>query len=453
MIYKSFRLQCILRVLIIGILTFLLFYLFYNTTQHLIIFFVCILITFQIFSLIRYVEKTNKGLTRFLQSIRYSDFSQTFIKNGRGDSFDELNAEYNEVINKFRQTRAETEEHFRFLQTVVQHVGIALLAYKQNGDVVLINTPAKRLFKIARLRNINTLESFNNSLVEIMFRLKSGEKKLVKVEDNNDLLQLMVYATEFKLREQKITLVSIQDIKSELEEKEMEAWQNLIRVLTHEIMNSITPIASLSSTINDLLINSYSSKNQDMKGSNRIEQLPDIHDAVRTIQRRSQGLLNFVDNYRDLTNIPKPNYQIFLIAELFDRVNHLMQTEIEKKAISYQVTVEPKTLELTADPELIEQVLINLILNSIQAVESKNDARIELEAGLDGRGNVIIKVTDNGTGIIKDALDKIFIPFFTTKKNGSGIGLSLSRQIMRLHGGSIKASSIPNKQTVFTLKF
>ena len=416
-------------------------------------FFVGIFILFQIYSLIRYVEKTNRDLSRFFQSIRYSDFSQTFIKDGRGKSFDELSDEYNEVIKKFKETRAEKEEHFRFLQNVVQHVGIALIAYQQNGDVILINPPAKRLFKSAHIRNINSLKSLSDSLVKTMLQLKSGDRRLVKVEDNNDLLQLMVYAIEFKLRGQQITLVSIHDIRSELEEKEMEAWQNLIRVLTHEIMNSITPISSLASTVNGLLKKSRSSESQDTKENNKTELLSDTHDAIQTIQRRSEGLLHFVDNYRSLTNIPKPNFQIFLISELFERVTQLMQTDIENKAISYEATVEPKTLELTADPELMEQALINLILNSIQAVEEKQDARINLEAVLDGRGNVIIKVIDNGTGIIEDVIDKIFIPFFTTREKGSGIGLSLSRQIMRLHGGSISAFSKPNETTVFTLKF
>jgi signal transduction histidine kinase len=263
----------------------------------------------------------------------------------------------------------------------------------------------------------------------------------------------MVYATEFKIRDQKITLVSIQDIRNELEEKEMEAWQNLIRVLTHEIMNSITPISSLASTVNDLVKNTYNSKNLDIKDNDRQEQISDIYEALQTIQKRSQGLLHFVDNYRDISNIPKPSFQIFLISELFERVIKLMQTDIDNNEISFKATIEPQSLELIADSELIEQVLINLILNSIQAVKGRKDARIDLEAGLDGRGNVIIKVIDNGSGIAEDVIDKIFIPFFTTKKNGSGIGLSLSRQIMRLHGGSISAFSKPNETTVFTLKF
>jgi signal transduction histidine kinase len=284
-----------------------------------------------------------------------------------------------------------------------------------------------------------------------MLRLKSRENALVKVEDENELLHLALYASEFKLRGQKYSLVSIQNIHSELEEREMEAWQKLIRVLTHEIMNSITPIASLTSTVSGLIKDTYRKKIEDNKLRN--EHLNDIQQALQTIQKRSQGLLHFVDAYRNLTLIPKPNFQIFLIKELFDRIKKLMQANIEQNSIQFKVNVEPETLELTADPELVEQVLINLLLNAFQAVKGRKSARIELNALLDGRGRIIIQVGDNGPGISKENQEKIFIPFFSTKEEGSGIGLSLSRQIIRLHHGSIGVYSEPDVQTIFTLRF
>jgi signal transduction histidine kinase len=264
-------------------------------------------------------------------------------------------------------------------------------------------------------------------------------------------VQLAVYAAEFKLREQKLTLVSIQNIQSELEEKEMEAWQNLIRVLTHEIMNSVTPIASLTATVNDLL--TPPSGNQKPGEETSAEAMDDIRGALQTIQKRSEGLLHFVDAYRKLTRIPKPQFQIFSITELFARVGQLMRVQMSGKPIHFHTKVEPESLELTADPELIEQVLINLLLNAIQAVEDQKDARIELAARMDQRGRTIIPVADNGPGIIAEALEKIFIPFFTTKQDGSGIGLSLCRQIMRLHSGTISVHSQPNVETIFTLRF
>ena len=409
------------------------------------------MILYQIYGLIHYVEKTNRDLARFFQSIKYEDFSQTFMEKRLGSSFNELKEAFTEVMNAFRKTRADKEEHFRYLQTVVQHVGIGLIAFQPDGHVELINTAAKRLLRIPRLKNIKSLESLSKNLVDTMLRLRSRENALVKVEDESELLHLALYATEFKLRGLNYSLVSIQNIQSELEEKEMEAWQKLIRVLTHEIMNSITPIASLTSTISGLIKDSYGKKIKSDKFHD--EAFKDIQQALQTIQKRSQGLLHFVDAYRNLALIPKPNFQIFPIKELFDRVRKLMQSNIEKNSIRFKVQVEPETLELTADPELIEQVLINLMLNAFQAVEKQKKAQIELNALMDGRGRIIIQVVDNGPGIPDENLEKIFIPFFSTKGDGSGIGLSLSRQIMRLHHGSIGVHSDSDAKTVFTLRF
>jgi nitrogen fixation/metabolism regulation signal transduction histidine kinase len=442
MVYKNFRLNCVLRVVLLGATIYLFFYLLLQTTLYATIVIVGSIIFYQIYSLIHYVEKTNRDLTRFLEAIQHTDFSQTFTSTGLGSSFEPLKKAFNQVIEQFRRARAEKEEHFRYLQTVVQHVGIGLIAFGRDGEVGLINTAAKRLLRVTHLKNIKTLETLSQPLVATLLQLESGGKALVKIEAKNDLLHLAIYATEFKLREQQFTLVSIQNIQSELEEKEMEAWQNLIRVLTHEIMNSVTPIASLASTVNDLL---------DAKKTEG--EIGDMRGAVQTIQKRSEGLLHFVDAYRSLTRIPRPNFKIFRITELFAGVEQLLRASFKEKTVNLNITVEPESLELTADPEMIEQVLINLLLNAIQAVDDHPNAGISLAARLDDGGRVIIQVADNGPGIVPEVLDKIFIPFFTTKPEGSGIGLSLSRQIMRLHRGAITARSEPNVETVFTLRF
>ena len=451
MVFNRFRINCIIRVILVGATSWLFFYLLFRTNLYTALFILGALILYQIYALIYYVEKTNRDLARFFQSIKYEDFSQTFKVEGYGSSFDSLKAAFSEVMNAFRKTRAEKEEHFHYLQTVVQHIGIGLIAFQPDGEVELINTAAKRLLNVANLKNIRSLESLSKPLVEALLRLRSRESALVKVEDENELLHLALYATEFKLRAQKFSLVSIQNIHSELEEKEMEAWQKLIRVLTHEIMNSITPIASLTSTISNLIRNAYGKKVKPKKLDG--EALQDVQQALQTIQKRSQGLLHFVDAYRNLTLIPKPNFQIFPIQELFNRIRKLMQVNIEKNSIRFKVNVDPETLELTADPELVEQVLINLMLNAFQAVEGREDAQIELKALLDGRGRIIIQVADNGPGIPKENIEKVFVPFFSTKEGGSGIGLSFSRQILRLHNASIGVHSEPNVQTVFTLRF
>jgi signal transduction histidine kinase len=445
--YKNFRINCILRVVLLGGTIYVFFYLFLQTTLYATIVIVGSIIVYQIYALINYVEKTNRDLTRFFEAIRHTDFTQSFTGAGLGSSFDHLKAAFAEVIEEFRRARAEKEEHFRYLQTVVQHVGIGLIAFDQNGGVGLLNTAAKRLLRVTHLKNIKTLEAFSKTFVETLRRLKSGEKALVKIDDKNELLQFAIYATEFKLREQMFTLVSLQNIQSELEEKEMEAWQNLIRVLTHEIMNSVTPIASLASTVNELLEKPKS------RSDITPEYVSDMRGAVLTIQKRSEGLLHFVDAYRSLTRIPRPNFKIFRVTELFGGIEQLLRASFKEKKININTKVEPESLEVTADPEMIEQVLINLLLNAIQALDGNPNAKIDLISRIDERGRVIIQVADNGPGIIPEVLEKIFIPFFTTKPDGSGIGLSLSRQIMRLHRGTITARSAPNVETVFTLRF
>ena len=451
MVYKRFRINCIFRVILLAFTIFGFFYILFQTALYAALFIVGVLILYQTYALVHYVEKTNRDLTRFFSSIRFSDFSQTFKDDDLGPSFDGLKRAFTEVMNVFRQTRTEKEEHYRYLQTVVQHIGIGLIAYQPNGDVELINTAAKRLLGISSLKNIQSLESFSKPLVDTLFKIRPKDRALIKVEDQNELLHLALYATEFKLRGEIFSLVSIQNIHSELEEREIEAWQKLIRVITHEIMNSITPISSLASTINEMIRESYQLRTNNEKIDS--ESLTDIHDAAQTIQKRSQGLLHFVDAYRNLTLIQKPNFQLFSVKELFSRVEKLMQANIKEKDIHLRIDVDPQTLELTADPELIEQVLINLLLNALHAVGGREKARIDLVSHLDGRGRIIIQVKDNGPGIAADNLEKIFIPFFSTKEGGSGIGLSLSRQIMRLHHGAITVHSEPLKETIFTLRF
>jgi signal transduction histidine kinase len=286
-------------------------------------------------------------------------------------------------------------------------------------------------------------------LTDKLRELSPGANELVKLQQGDDLLQLSIYATGFVLRKQQLMLVAMQNIQYELEEEEMKSWQNLIRVLTHEIMNSITPIASLASTAYGLL-----KDNQECEVPETMnEVVVDVREAVNTIEKRSKGLLTFIENYRKLTRIPIPDFKIVPIKDLFDRVEQLMQDQIELKSINFSTKIDPETLTITADAGLIEQVLINLCKNAVEAVDGISRPKMKLKAETDGRGNPVIKVADNGRGITAEVAEKIFIPFFTTKQQGSGIGLSLSRQIMRQHKGTLRVSSTPNEKTVFKLRF
>lgn len=414
-------------------------------------FIVAIFIVFQTYSLIKFVERTNKKLTQFLESIRHSDFSSSFSDKGKGKSFEDLSDAFNEVITEFRSTRTEKEEHFNYLQTVVQHVSIGIIAFTKDGKVDMFNNAIKRLFKVNNLRNIEDLRKIKEELPEILLKMKAGSKSLMKIIIQDEFLQLSMYATEFRMKEEEYTLVSIQNIHTELEEKEIESWQKLIRVLTHEIMNSITPISSLASTVKDILIDEEKEKIhiQDLDE----EDLENVQNALITIQKRSLGLLNFVEIYRNLTRIPKPSFKHFPVLELIHRVNQLLKPKLDELGINMTVKVLPEDLMITADPDLIDQVVINLVLNSIDAVRELENPKINIFAVTASNSRVIIEISDNGYGIKPDILDKIFMPFFTSKKHGSGIGLSLSRQIMHLHKGSIGVKSKPDEGTVFSLVF
>ena len=446
---KRFYINCIIRVLLLSGTICLLAYLLFKTDFIAAAIFILLVGAYQIFALIRYISKTNRDLTRLLHSIKYSDFSQSFTNNLKGSGFEELHGALTDVIKEFQRAKLEKEEHFRFLQTIVDHVGIGLIAFNPEGEVELINNAAKKLLKIPRLKNISDLESVSSKLAAKLFELSPGANDLVKLQQDEDLLQLSIYATGFVLRKQRLMLVAMQDIQGALDEKEMKSWQNLIRVLTHEIMNSITPIASLASTAHALLKDERKCELPESMN----ETIGDVRNAVNTIEKRSKGLLTFIENYRKLTRIPKPDFKIVSVKDLFERVEHLMKDQFEAHGIEFMRQMDPLSLELTADSALIEQVLINLCKNAVEALKGIAKPKIKLKAGTDGRGNPVIKVIDNGRGIPEDVAGRIFIPFFTTRPQGSGIGLSLSRQIIRLHKGTISVTSTPAEKTVFKLRF
>jgi nitrogen fixation/metabolism regulation signal transduction histidine kinase len=445
MVYRKFRVAVSVRVALLVVLIGLFFFVLFRADLPAAAVLLGLLIAAQVAGLFRTVDRTNRDLARFFDSVRFDDFSQTFRGRSPGGSFTELHAALGRVIEAFRSARAEKEEQALYLQTVVQHVGIGLVVFQPDGEVELLNESARRLLKILQLKNIRDLEASHPAFVETLFRLQPRDRTLVRVEVGDEQLQLLLHATEFKQRGRDFTLVSIQDIRGELEEREIEAWQKLIRVLTHEIMNSMTPISSLATTVQDLL--------EKKDAARQPESLDDIRGALRTIQRRSEGLLHFVDGYRNLARVSKPDLKFFPAADLFAQVAQLLRARLDECGARLGCSSNPARLELLADANLLEQVLINLVLNACDAVRGRTDPRIELIAGLDDRGRPLIQVRDNGAGIAPENLDKVFVPFFSTKEGGSGIGLSLSRQIVRLHGGSITVASKPGHETVFTLRF
>jgi len=407
-----------------------------------------IIIVGQLIELYRFTSQTNRKLTRFLESVKYSDFISGFANDNKlGKSFRELNSAFNEVLEAFRKARTEKEEHWQYLNTIVQQVRTGIISFDPEGQVQLMNANAKRFIGIANLKNIHELVGKNPKLYEALMDVQSGKSTLYKA--GNEFL-LTLQATELRIRGNTVKLVTLQNIQTELQKQELEAWQNLTRVLRHEIMNSITPISSLTSTLREILEQDLIKKedNYELK----TEGAEDLREGLNTIESRSKGLIKFIDAYREYTSLPQPKIKNIRVKDLIEKVAQLLKPEFKKTSIQFSYQSDSEYLTIQADEEMIEQVLINLIKNAIEALENLPNAKIEL-TGTYNDNAVIIEVSDNGPGIIPEAIERIFIPFFTTKKSGSGIGLALSRQIMQMHNGSLTVKSEPDVKTTFTLNF
>lgn len=405
-------------------------------------------IILQLIDIFRFVNQTNRKLTRFLESVRYSDFISGFTSDNKlGRSFKDLNLAFNEVLEAFRKARSEKEEQGQYLNTVVQQVRTGILSFDTNGSVQLINANAKRFMNVSNIKNIRELIPFNPKLYHAINSVEPGKSELYK--GHNDVY-LTVQATEMRVRGNDVKLVTLQNIQPELQKQELEAWQNLTRVLRHEIMNSITPISSLTSTLREIL--DHEMEKKDLHYELKEEGAEDLREGLATIENRSKGLIKFIDAYREYTSLPKPKFATVRLQELIEHVASLLRTELRKTKVNFKFSCSSEYLTIQADIELIEQVLINLLKNAIEALAETGHPELQLIGRYD-ETSVLIEVIDNGPGIIKEALEHIFVPFYTTKRTGSGIGLSLSRQIMQMHNGSLNVESEPDVRTVFTLRF
>jgi nitrogen fixation/metabolism regulation signal transduction histidine kinase len=405
-------------------------------------------IVYQVKHLIEIMDRSNENIASLLDSIRFDDPSNAFKTTNDDPAAKSLHRKLNEAMTKLRNSRRERDSESLFFRNIVMHVGIGIVAFREDGAIEIFNAAARKLLKITKAENISELGEISESLLEIFRKLKTGGRELFRLKINDDIIQLSIYAIELTLRGENVKLISLQNIQSELEEKEMEAWQNLVKVLTHEIMNSVTPISSLAGTIEAELNDSIR-----QTSSLSTEQLEDVHLSLQTISKRSEGLIQFVKEFRSLTSIPKPRKTSVSIQSLFDEICMLHKRELSEKNIALETSVYPDDLTIMADKGMIEQVLINLLKNAIQSFEEQVDKKITMRAYVNEKSRPVLAVKDNGSGIDPEALEKIFIPFFTTKKTGSGIGLSLSRQIMREHQGTLNVKSTVGAGTEFFLRF
>lgn len=413
-----------------------------KTNTGLVYFLGGILILIQASLLYQYVTNVNRKLTYFLESVRYSDFTINFRSDNKmGNTFRELNQQFNEVLHAFRQARAEKEANLQYLNTIVQHIGTGLITFDSTGQVNIINNAALRMLGIYRLHQLSELQDKHPRLFELLSNLDSGVRELYRTPSDQPLA---LQGAAIQLRGMWVRIVVLQNIQTELQQQEVESWQNLTRVLRHEIMNSMTPIVSLVGTMRLIV-------NEDIeKSTSDQEAVNDLKEALQTLEKRSKGMMQFVNAYRDFTTLPKPVFASLNIREVLQDVLQLLQTDLTANGVLWEMSVKPENLVAKADASQIQQVLINLIKNASESFSVQNNRLIKLEA-YSNDNQVMIDITDNGDGIEPEALDNIFIPFYTTKKTGSGIGLSLSRQILQQHGGQLNVSSQVGKGTVFTL--
>lgn len=446
--FNDFRARVILRVVLLGLVMALFLYMVSRPNMLFAAMLTAIIIVLQLVDIYRFVSQTNRKLTRFLESVKYSDFISGFASDNKlGKSFKDLNIAFNEVLEAFRKARSEKEEHGQYLNTVVQQVRTGILSFDTDGNVQLMNTNAKRFLGITNIKNINELININPKLYHSINSVEPGKSELYK---GGNEIYLTIQATELRIRGTDVKLITLQNIQPELQKQELEAWQNLTRVLRHEIMNSITPISSLTSTLREILDHDMEKKSNHYELKE--EGADDLREGLSTIENRSKGLIKFIDAYREYTSLPKPKIATVRLKDLIEHVAHLMKTELKKTHINFSYSCSSEYLTIQADLEMIEQVLINLLKNAIEALAETENPTLELIGRYD-ENSVKIEIIDNGSGIIKEALEHIFVPFYTTKRSGSGIGLSLSRQIMQMHNGSITVESEPDVKTIFTLRF
>jgi len=398
----------------------------------------------------RFVSKTNQEISRFLDAARYADFGQRFSLGRMGAGFGEMGEIFTDILSRFREYRTDQESELKHLKALLEHVPVPLISVHVDSRLEFWNNAARRLFGMAHVSRIEDLEQFGTDFLEQIATVQPGEKRLVSFNMDNMERRLTIAVSQIIVEGKAERLISLQDIQSELDGIQLEAWQDLVRVLTHEIMNSITPVASLAKTAVEL-VDEISDKINDHPDV--IDELDDVRDAVSTVANRSDGLMKFVSSYRRLTRLPPPTKTQFRLDDLFADVVKLATVTWDEKSLALVTHIEPSELDLTADREMVEQILINILQNSEQALVDLPDKQVSLTAHLNKRGHVTIEIEDNGPGIPEDITKKIFVPFFTTKREGSGVGLALSRQVMIAHGGSISVSPSDQDGARFTLIF
>ena len=446
--YKNTLIKIIIRIVILALAMFVLLYYLLIEKNYLRVVYVAFVIIIAVIEFVKFLNQTNKDFISFLESILNDDFTTYYSGKKKTKSVKRIYNYFNQITEKYRKIRTEKEIQYLYLQTLIEQIEIGILSISSDGKVDLVNQALRILINKPNLVSGSKLNELETGFLEVVKEIRPGQRKMVKIDTWDESYKLSVIATDIKLLDKSYKLISAHNIKGELEEYELEAWQKLIRVLTHEIMNSVTPITSLSSSLYDMLENKIKED-----GIVEKESLKTLSEGLEAIIDRSKGLVGLTTAYKKLTRLPVPEFEIINIKEFIKKIETLYSARLQEQNIKLLITVEEKADKLYTDPELVKQVLINLINNSMESVPGSESTIIKINVAVNSDQRVFISIEDNGPGIPKNVVEKIFVPFFTTKDNGSGIGLSLSRQIMRLLGGSISVQSEVGSGTTFSLKF
>ena len=447
--FSRFQAGMVLRIGLILSTALLLAYVATRTSWYVSMGLLALTVVGEALILIQFATRWSREVTRFLDAVAFDDASASFATLSGESVFGELGFAMDRVMEKLRRGRAEREEQAQYLTALVNHVPVALIAVDKEGKVLLLNFAARRLFEGACTKASDFLK-YGEAFAAGLESLKAGEGQILRMERKPGALQLKVAATDLAAMGQRRRLISLQNIENELTAHELAAWQTVIRVMAHEVMNSLTPVSSLAATAQGLV-------NQVAEGlpadDERKALLGDAAEALETMTRRSEGLLHFVQNQRRLTKRMVANYERLKLERVFIRLKRLLAADLDARGINLSTSIEPATLELDADPELLDQALINLLRNAIDALRDTIEGTIAVSALRDLDGRITIQVVDNGPGIPPEQREKVFVPFFTTKRQGSGVGLTLARQIMTVHGGLIAVSESPGGGTTVSMRF
>ncbi|HWZ14156.1 MAG TPA: ATP-binding protein [Mucilaginibacter sp.] len=449
MIFKRYEWRLVLRVLILFATLTATSALVLVAREYILFLAITVpLCVFEVIDLIRFQKKAQDEVSQFVESIHYRDFSRHFDVRKAPTELKPLRKGFNEINTTFKLISRERETQYHYLQKILELVDTGILSYEQeNGETGWINEAFKKLIGVPYLKTIHSLEKREEGLYNEIIKLKPGDAKIITITRNQQLVKILVTASMLRSDEKVYKLVAFQNVSEALDETESKAWQKLLNVMTHEIMNSVAPISSLADTLKNRL------QSPEIKNSPVSSQLEDLELGIDTIKRRSEGLLKFTESYRSLNKITRLDLTKILVRNLFETLNSLMRPTFEKKHIELEIILRDPTLAIEADLNLIEQVMINLLVNAVEAVKERDEPRITLTAEVQPNNKTLVKVADNGMGMPPELLDKIFIPFFSTRKAGSGIGLSLCKQIMLLHKGNIQVQSTSGIGSAFILQF